>query len=258
MKQPWILVGAIFLIGCAGAVRPAQSHRNSDALLVLPGFGYDRAAQESFETAAQALSAEGIDLYVPDYLRRSGFKDTRDAFLQFYDREKLSDYERLHVFAFIAGAWTFNPSLDKRPFENLSTVIYDRSPLQERAPRLATEELHFPTWLLFGQLVFQMADSAYQPIDAGKRFKVGIMVETKPTALIERYRETALSYGTVDFSCDQLNQGHDDCIFIPLNHDEMYTRFSELLPEILHIIREGKFRAEANRQPPANIQQSAP
>ena len=51
----------------------------------------------------------------------------------------LDRYRRVHVFAFIAGGWTFNPFGEAGTLPNLSTIVYDRSPYQERAPGLRSK-----------------------------------------------------------------------------------------------------------------------
>jgi hypothetical protein len=58
---------------------------SADALLVLTGFGYGRAGRK-------ALRA------------RSGLVASRTKLERFIREQRLDRYERLHVFAFIAGA----------------------------------------------------------------------------------------------------------------------------------------------------------
>jgi hypothetical protein len=89
------------------------------------------------------MAGEGMDLYVPTYISRGGLAESRARLQRFIRDNRLERYDRVHVFAFLAGAWTFNPLVEARELPNLATVIYDRSPLQERAPRIADEKLHF-------------------------------------------------------------------------------------------------------------------
>jgi hypothetical protein len=153
------------------------------------------------------------------------------------------------VFAFIAGAWTLNPLVDTQGLPNLRTVVYDRSPLQERAPRIAAEHLHFLTWVKYGSPVFDLARTPYPPLNAAN-VKVALMVETKPTTFIKRHEETARAYGPFRFECDAFTQRYDDCLYLPMNHDELYLRFAEVWPEIFAFIRTGRFTGAANRTPP--------
>src|SRR5215208_2394544 len=132
------------LAACAGPIvkpRVAPSDPKRDALLVLPGFGYGRTEDQAFRSVAAQAAAEGVDLYVSPFLTRSGLGASGAKLERFIRENRLDRYERLHVFAFIAGAWTFNPLVERHQLSNLATVVYDRSPFQERAPRIAADRL---------------------------------------------------------------------------------------------------------------------
>ena len=246
-----IALVAVVLQACAGSVVPlAPVPAQREALLVLPGFGYSQGATRKFRALRATLAADGVDLYTPSYIERGGLLESRDALRAFLAAHDLAAYSRVHVFAFIAGAWTLNPLLDSMPLPNLATVIYDRSPMQERVPRVADERLHFLTWVRFGQPVFDVARTPYSPLSAtGPR--VGILVETRPTRLVRLYAKSALSYGPLLFACDSFGQRFDDCAYVAYSHDELYTHFGEVLPEILAFMRDGRFTARANRVAPS-------
>jgi hypothetical protein len=242
---------AVCLSGCAGQIRPALTPSpRSDALLILPGFGYGRGAEHTLRALAPVVATEGLDLYVPSYLSRRGLDKSRDHLRDFIREQRLGRYDRLHVFAFIAGGWSFNPLAEQAILPNLATVVYDRSPLQERAARIATDHLHFLTWIRYGTPVFDLARTPYPPF-AGPGVRVALLVETRPTTFVSKRAAVARTYGPFDFDCDSFGQPHDDCAFIARNHDQMYQRFSEVLPEVLTFIRTGRFSSAAVRQPPA-------
>lgn len=246
-----LVVGAC-LSACAGSVVPdAPQPSQRDALLVLPGFGYSRDAQKVFRASLQSLADEGFDMYVPSYIERGGLDESQEELREFLRDHHLDRYERLHVFAFIAGAWTLNPILVQERLPNLVTVIYDRSPMQERAPRIAADKLHFLTWLRYGHPVFDMAKTPYAPVTP-PGVRIGILVETQPTGLIKRYAAAARSYGPFDFRCDAFGQRHDDCIYVSMNHDDLYVRFADLHAEVLSFIRAGRFTSGADRMPPTD------
>ena len=141
------IAAALVAAGCAGQIRPALTPTSrSEALLILPGFGYGRGAERTLRALAPEVAAADLDLYVPSYISRRGLDASRDRLRDFIREQRLERYDRLHVFAFIAGGWTFNPLADSPGLPNLATVVYDRSPLQERAARIATDHLHFLTW----------------------------------------------------------------------------------------------------------------
>ncbi len=247
-----VLIGCACLTACAGSIKPALLPEKpaADALLILPGFGYSREGEQTLRSMVAAMAGEGVDLYVPTYIARSGLAQSRAKLQRFIHDHRLGKYERLHVFAFIAGAWTFNPLVETHTLPNLATVVYDRSPFQERAPRIATEKLHFLTWVRYGSPVFDVAKTPYVPL-AIPDVKVALLVETKPTSFITHHEKTARSYGAFRFECDAFMQRYEDCIYVPLNHDELYNRFTDVWPELLAFIRTGRFSSGANRTPPA-------
>lgn len=232
----------------AEAQTPAAKPR-TEALVVLRGFGYSGAGERAFRALEPAINTQGMDLHLPDYISRSGLEESR-ANLRRYFQDKLGRYERIHVFAFIAGGWSLNPIAAAGGAPKVTTVIYDRSPLQERAPRVADEKLHFLTWVRYGSPVFDLARTPYMPLtNAG--VKVGLLVETLPTEFIRDHAQTARSYGAFRFECDAFAQRHEDCIYVNLNHDELYVRFAEVWPDVLAFIRTGRFTSAANRTPPS-------
>jgi hypothetical protein len=240
------------LAACANAiVRPAVSPRKpaADALVVLPGFGYDRDGERAFKALAPSMAAEGFDLYLPTYVSRSGLGESRERLQQFFQENHLDRYERVHVFAFIAGGWTFNPLGEARSLPNLSTIVYDRSPYQERAPRVALEKLRFLTWVRYGPVVFDLARTRYSGLTV-PGVKVGLVVETLPTAFIRKHASTARGYGAYEFECGAFQQRYDDCLYVAMNHDDLYSRFGEVWPDIRSFIGTGRFSASANRTPP--------
>ena len=252
MKRLAILAACTCLTGCAGPiVRPTvtPAKPRAEALLVLPGFGYSRDGERAIRALAPAMAREGIDLYVPTYVTRSGLSGSRAKLDRFLRDNRLERYQRLHVFAFIAGAWTLNPLLETRDLPNLATIVYDRSPFQERAPKIADERLHFLTWVRYGSTVFDVARTPYSPLHT-PGVRIGLVVESKPTSFIRRHEQAAREYGPYAFDCGAFGQRHDDCAFVDMHHDELYLRFAELWPDLLTFIQTGRFSAAADRTPP--------
>ena len=241
------------ITGCAGAiVRPSLTPTRpaTEAMLVLPGFGYGRDGERTLRSLAGAMAGEGMDLYVPTYISRGGLAESRARLRRFIRDNRLERYDRVHVFAFLAGAWTFNPLVEARELPNLATVIYDRSPLQERAPRIADEKLHFLTWVRYGTPVFDVARTPYVPITA-PGVSVALVVETRPTSFIKRHEKAARANGEFRFECDAFMQRYEDCIYVAMNHNELYERFNELWPDLLAFVRTGRFPSASSRTQPA-------
>jgi hypothetical protein len=238
---------------CAGAMAPPQTSpapAAREALIVLPGFGYNAGGERAIRALAPAMRDAGLDLYAPRYIRRSGLEDSREELRRFLHEQRLGRYDRVHVFAFLAGGWTFNAlAHDASVLPNLASVVYDRSPYQERAPRLAAENLSLLSWLRYGRVLFDVANAPYPPLPRAG-VKVGLLVETVPTGFVSRFRNTARSYGPYTFACGDFAQPHDDCMFVAMDHNEIYTRFGEIWPELRAFIRDGRFTAAADRRPP--------
>ena len=249
-----ILAAAACLAGCAGPViRPAlsPSKPKGDALLVLTGFGYGSSAEKAIHSLAASTAREGVDLYVPPYVTRTGLATSRAKLERYIRENRLDRYERLHVFAFLAGAWTFNPLVERHHLPNLVSVIYDRSPFQERAPRIAVDKLPLLAWVRYGSTVFDVAREPY-PALTSPDVKVALMVESTPTSFIKRHDEAARQLGPFAFACGSLGQRYDDCLYLPMNHNELYARFTEVWPELLTFIRTGGFSGAANRTTPVD------
>jgi len=249
------VIPALCAASCAGplvrpAVAPAREAR--EAVLILPGFGYGRDQGKAFKEVSAAASRDGVDLYVAPFLTRSGLDDSRARLERFIREERLERYERLHVFAFIAGAWTVNPLLDRMALPNLTSVIYDRSPFQERAPKIAAARLRKRAWLRYGRTIFDIARTPY-PALAGRPLSVALLVESAPTPFILSHAKDADAYGPFAFDCDGLGQPYDDCAYLPMNHADLYTRFAEVWPEVHAFIRTGRFSAAADRSTPSNV-----
>ena len=252
-KAAFVAFACACITGCADAiVRPSLTPTRpaTEAMLVLPGFGYGRDGERTLRSLAGAMAGEGMDLYVPTYISRGGLAESRARLRRFIRDNRLERYDRVHVFAFLAGAWTFNPLVEARELPNLATVIYDRSPLQERAPQIADEKLHFLTWVRYGSPVFDVARTPYVPITA-PGVNVALLVETRPTSFIRQHEKAARAYGDFRFGCDAFMQRYDDCAYVAMNHNELYKRFNELWPDLLAFIRTGRFSSAPNRRPPA-------
>ena len=252
MGRAAIAAWCLSFAACATAiVKPAVTPATpaQDALLVLPGFGYGSAGEEAFRSLASSMAADGIDLYLPTFISRSGLQKSRERLDEFVRAQRLERYQRVHVFAFLAGGWTFNPLAERDVLPNLSTVIYDRSPYQERAPRVASENLPLLAWMRYGRVVFDVANTPYPPL-TNSDIKVGLVVETVPTTFIRRFADTARRQGPYDFTCGAFKQRYDDCMYVALNHTDLYAQFATIWPDVRAFVQGGRFTTSANRMAP--------
>ena len=249
----FILLACLASTGCAGTIAPPKTSpapAAPEALVILPGFGYSASGERAIRALAPAMREAGLDLYVPRYIHRSGLERSREELRHFIRDQRLERYRRVHVFAFLAGAWTFNAlAQDATVLPNLASVVYDRSPYQERAPRIAADRIRLLAWLRYGPVLFDLAKAPY-PALPRSGIKVGLIVETEPTGFLKRFDKTARSYGPFAFACDGFGQVFDDCMFAAVNHTELYTRFAEIWPELRAFISDGRFTAAAGRTAP--------
>ena len=97
--------------------------------------------------------------------------------------------------------------------------------------------------------MFDVARTSYAPLtEPGVR--VGLLVETEPTSFIRRFAKAAGRQGPYEFECGAFRQRYDDCLYVAMNHDELYLRFAEVWPEVRSLISTGHFTPSANRTPP--------
>ena len=248
-----LTAAAVAAASCAGpALRPAVSPtlRHRDALLILPGFGYGRDDGNGFASIATSAAADGIDVYVPRYLTRTGLDSSRNRLQSFIREQHLDRYEHLHLFAFLAGAWTLNPAVAHGMTPNLTSIVYDRSPYQERAPQIAVDALPLLAWLRYGSTISDVARTAYPPLTVpGTR--VALLIETRPTAFIRHHAAEAAAAGSFNARCEAFRQPYDDCAYIPMSHDDVYKQFADLWPDVEAFIRTGRFRVDAVRTAPS-------
>jgi hypothetical protein len=252
MKLIPVLCLALASTACAGTLRrpPAAPQRRAEALLVLPGFGYGSIGERTFQSLRPVLAAEGIDLYIANYLTRDGLASGRAKLDEYIQVNQLGRYERLHVFAFLAGAWTVNPLFEREAPPNLATVVYDRSPFQERAPAIAVDRLRVFAWLRYGSTIFDVARTPYPPLTT-TRAKVGVLVESSPTRFVKRHAKAAQAYGPFAFACADLHQLYDDCGYVPLDHEALYARFDEVWPDLRAFIHTSRFTTTISRTAPS-------
>ena len=250
---------AASLAACAGpTLKPSVTPGTlrPDAMLILPGFGYGRDDDKAFRAVAAAAAADGFDVFVPAFINRDGLDSSRVELARFIRDHRLARYRRLHVFAFIAGAWTFNPLADAGDLPNLATVTFDRSPYQERAPIIAAQRLRLLAWLRFGATVFDLARTPYPPLRA-PHVRIGLLVESRPTAFIRKHAEAARRLGPYEFGCDAFRQRYDDCAYLAMNHDELYVRFTDVWREVITFVRTGRFSHAEDRTAPVDDASSA-
>ncbi|MEM7372134.1 MAG: hypothetical protein AAF587_26185 [Bacteroidota bacterium] len=215
-----------------------------EAILILPGL-QDSKKGRAHQT--EMFARDGYDLYIPDYRDRPSYEGTVKKLHQFFEREQLGEYKKLHVFSYILGSWVLNSFIHTHGIQNIASIVYDRSPLQERAPKLLRDRFRLIGNIMFGKVAVQLADVPYAPIDT-TGLNIGVLVENKATWFIKLFKKRSLSYGAIDWADVEVGQAYDDLMFVPLSHDEMYVELQDVYQDIFLMFQKGRFRKEARRQ----------
>ncbi|NNE71404.1 MAG: hypothetical protein HKN29_13730 [Rhodothermales bacterium] len=255
-----VFTAASLLAACtpASLIPPRGAPGNTEAILILPGLGMTKAGLRDMSTFSHVADSAGFEVYVFDYRSRRSVERGVDRLIQLMDENDLDRYQRVHVFAYILGGYTLNLALEEALVPNLGHVVYDRSPLQEMAPKLgSTGAFGLLAWLAVGPILADLAGTEYTPLERARQRpadgesgrRIGIIMENRATRFIRKRKDRALAMRPLTFDPDALGQAYDDVLHVPLNHDEMYRAFDIIGPELLHFFRFGAFSTEASRVP---------
>ncbi len=209
-----------------------------EAILILPGLG---TFNHNTKSQKENFRDKGYDIFIPDYISRKSVSDCSKNVLEFYDKHELKKYKHVHVFSYIIGSWTINEILlsGNKP-QNIVSIIYDRSPMQEMAPRILVDENKFFSKILFGKLIFELANTPYKSIE-NDELNIGILIECKATKLMNKKKKSLVNYDPISWKMESLNQNPDDFEFLYVSHDDMYTKLEIIAPSVFQFVKNGKF-----------------
>lgn len=254
MLKTVVLTGVLLFVCCINtlahrkdivvidSVTVPASHK--EALLILPGFGSKILGVKDI---AAYFAHKGYDVFIPHYIGRDSLGQCVATLDTFVAKYQLLSYKKLHVFSYIAGSWILNRWLKKHPVNNVATIIYDRSPTQERAPYALVKDKPLLMCLFVGPIMKEFSETPYVPIDNDDK-QIGIIIENKTTKLIRKHKRSALLPGPILFNKDSLKQVSDDYVYLCINHDEMYRRFDVIGEPVLFFIKHGHFPDTCSRK----------
>ena len=225
--------------------QPNIAKSEKEALLILPGFSDSKKNRKKQKAFFEKL---GYDLYIPDYHSRTSFALIVANLEAFYETEGLGDYKKVHVFSYIIGSWAINTFIEQNGRKNIKSIIYDRSPLQERAPEIVVKEIPLIGEIRKGKVLADFSKIPY-PIMDRDSINIGIIVESKATKLMKFFKKKLSKYGPIRWDAASFQQNFDDLIYTPLNHTQMYTRFDVIGEDIIHFLEYGQFRETTRRVP---------
>lgn len=242
-----LLLGSFGLFGGKERIFIADASKpiaEREAILILPGFG---SKLHGSKAQADFFFNKGVDVFIPDYIARKSIKKCVSNVDEFITKHNLMAYKKIHVFCYIAGAWTLNQWINEHPKNNIASIVSDRSPLQERAPYALVKDIPLIIRIATGKIMKEFSVTPYTPIQKGE-MNIGIIIESKATKMIKKHKKSAISLGPVLWDVASLKQEHSDFYYTWLDHDGMYTRFDILGNEILYFFKNGKFTQEAKRE----------
>lgn len=240
-------MGNSFLTGQEVIVFDTTSSKEiREAILILPGMA---DSKKNREIQKELFQHRGYDLFIPEYRDDKTLDQCVANLEEFYNSNSLDNYDRIHVMAYIIGSWTVNQYINKFGNRNIYSIIYDRSPIQERAPCIVSNNLLFILWLKGIRFIIKdLAETSYPPIE-NNDINIGIIIESKATKLMRIYKNKTLEMGEIHWEVEALNQDYDDYFYTPLDHDQMYSRFDLIEDEIFHFIKNSSFSTNVKREP---------
>ena len=159
---------------------------------------------------------------------------------RYYQKQGLGEYKHLHVLSYIVGSWTLNQWIADYGKRNIKTIIYDRSPLQERAPLILLKDMALVNALVFGKITSDFVNTPYPVLNDSTIIK-GVFIETYATNVVRKHKETAMEQGPLSWDVTDLKQPVNDFTYLPLNHDQMYTKPQVFGNEVFYFIEHGHF-----------------
>lgn len=215
------------------------------ALLILPGLGDSKKGRKHQLAWFDQFE---YDVFIPAYLDFDSYEGCIANLTQFYADQHLADYKGVYVFSYIVGSWSLNEFIARESPTNIKAIVYDRSPLQERAPRVVEDCIPRIGKWVSGELVGDFNGRPYVSLP-DTTIQVGIIVESKATKLIKTFKKTTISYGPLQWAPITPFQSHHDLVYTWLNHDQMYVSFDVIGNAIISFFEHGTFPTDARRNP---------
>lgn len=236
----------IVLIFCSSILIGQASTQKKEALLILPGLG---SRVNGVGALKRYYKKADMPVYIAHYISRKSIKKSVENFDKYYKKHHLADYQELHVMAYIIGSWTLNQWINEHGKGNIKSILYDRSPLQERAPAILIKDMRLVNFLLFGKTTQDLIDTPY-PVVTDSSIVKGIFIETFATNLVRKHQKTALSLGPINWNPEALQQPYADVTYMPMNHDQMYTMPQSFGAEVFYFIRNRHFSPSIKKNAP--------
>lgn len=219
--------------------------QNKEALVILNGFGNskkNRKIQKEF------FENKGYDLFIPIYVDRKSVDSSIINFSSFYYSNNLDSYKYVHFICYIVGGLVLNSHINQYGKGKIKTIIYDRSPTQERAAKVATKKLPIISRILYGCVLKDFSKRDLKSLSNVSNLHIGVIIENKATRLMRNFKRSANKYGEYNYTALDIEPNANDFIHTFLDHNQMYTRFDVIGGEIFNFLEDGKFSENAKRE----------
>jgi len=148
---------------------------------------------------------------------------------------------------YIIGGHVLNRYIEINGRKNIKKIIYDRSPIQERAAIIGVDNLPFLTRLIYGQIVFDFSEIKLKSLKDDANLDIGVIIENQATSVMRLFEKKSYTYGPFSFAVDEIEKNYDDYFYTWLDHEMMYRRFDVIGSEILFFYKNGIFSNNAKR-----------
>tara|TARA_B100000767_G_scaffold250155_1_gene252219 strand:+ start:3408 stop:4217 length:810 start_codon:yes stop_codon:yes gene_type:complete len=219
-------------------VDESRSIDQKTALLIMNGFGGSKAACK----AQMAFwERQNMDVFIPDVLLRPSLEVSSKAVDTFMASFELADYKEVKVICYIAGAFLLHTHLLDHDIPNITSIVYDRSPTQERAPQTVIERFPLLGKLSKGRVLEDLSHAVWPNPPNGPILDKGLIIENRATSLMRLLQNECLAMGPLTFDWRQIDSDAVDAFHIALDHDMMYRRWDLLGEAVLQFFENGTF-----------------
>ena len=246
----WIVIGVLFSFALQAEAKHfihIQEDASADqktAVLILNGFG---GTKKGCQAQMAFWADRGMDVFIPDVLLRSSLKESSDALEAFVEAQHLEDYREVKAICYIAGAYLLHTQLETHPMANLTRIVYDRSPTQERAPQTAMARIPKLGMLKLGKVLRDLSVATWPDVPESDQLKKGLAIENRATPLMRFLQEEAEAMGPLVYDWQAIDPTAHDAFHVALDHDMMYVRWDVLGEPFLHFFEHGVFPADLPR-----------
>ncbi|MCQ8117993.1 hypothetical protein [Methylomonas rosea] len=211
---------------------------NNQALVILLGITADAACKSHVLDYYRRHSH--FRVFLPNHCQYFGIDFAAGQLCHFLDKHDLREFERCHFICYISGGFILRRALADSPLPNLGRVVYVRSPLQERVPRLSLRRYGPLPLLKFGKILLDLAGDRKDRLPE-LRTDCGYVLESGVSAQAAELGLTADDFARCREDSRFAIPSDMPILTTPLSHDQVYSD-DTLLAQMLAFIESGSFQ----------------